>query len=203
MEITLSRLQHSIQDWNEQLGVLSRQLGSARFAFGFKIFGPTTQEDYSSFLARLNERKKAEFAIQAQIDSILRYVGYLKNILNEENQKTGIAQKLVRSTILSRRIEYLQNFIDLVRSNHASGMEEIGDVEVYKTTFTEQQKYYDLELFIFSEDDLAHLTKQRHMLIEERQRLSDEIATMNQKHTVQASTFEDFCSQQADRTDAD
>lgn len=192
-QITLSRLQHTIRDWNDRFSESVSQMDSFELSYNFRIFSLTTQEDFAAFLDKADKRKKADLAFLARLKTMLAYISYLRDVLNDANQKFGISQKLVQATSLGRQASYLEQFINLVSARHASGFEQIKDVDFYKSVYTEDTKYYDLTVFLFAEADLAELRKQMQDLTDERQRLNDNIATLNQTHTVSIKSFDEFC----------
>lgn len=194
-EITLSRLQHTIKDWNDQFYSSTNQFNSMDLSYVYRIFSMTSQEDYNCFLEKINKRKKSELALLDKLKNMLNYIGYLKDVLNEANQKLGISQKLVRADLLNREISCLDDFISHVQGEHFSGLVQIEDVDFYKSAFTEQLKYYDQRVYLFSTDDLEALKDRKRNLIAERQQLNDMIATLNQTHTVSIKSIDEFCQE--------
>lgn len=196
-KVNLSRIHHIIKDYNEEISRINDQLFcSTNTSYEFKIFEQTSENDYVTFKSKITERRAAFKNDLLKIQRMMDYIEYLKNILAGANQKKGIDSMLSHAAILNRKINLHKNFVQIIHVSHADSLQPIREVNFYKTTFTDTEKTYSLEVPIFNEEDLPEARKKLDEIINEANELNDSIASLNQKTELEIKTFEEFCAQE-------
>lgn len=194
MQANLSRIHHIIKSSTEEFNQISAQMEQTPLQYTFKIFEKTQEEDFEHFKAQLAKRKKEFENLRRRTDKLIKYIEYLRNLLAEANEKYGINAKLAKASSLGRKLRQAQTLIAMVEGQHAQQMEPVQKVDFYKTAYTEQVKVYELPVYVFTEDDLDKLRKEHKKLLLRQQEVNDEIAGLNQTHSLEIETFEEFLS---------
>ena len=192
MEVNLSRAHHMAKSAIEEYYRLSERLGSMRTEFVFRIFEKTQESDYESFCRQLAKRKEEYRGLVKKMRNLLGYSDYLKISLARANEELGINARLCRLASLGREIAQLQSFIGKLEASHAPGLEAVQQVDYYKSAFTEQNRIFDLAVYLYDENDLSAFRAELRKLLAKRQTLNDELATINQNNILSVMTLDEF-----------
>lgn len=196
MEVNLSRI-HALYnqtsvDIRRIMDEATRPLEENGEDFMLRIFEGTSDEDITTFLAKLaSKRKRIERAFE-EASQVLEYSFYLRRSMDAANRASGVAEKLLEQANIKKKLAHLYGIRKIISLSCSRGLDELKDAAYYKSSFTDQQKYYDLPLRMFKESDLDKLMAE----INETERaafdVANEIATLNQTTLIDIQSFEAF-----------
>lgn len=192
LTVNLSRLHTMLKNAANQIRQLQNDVASSKGNFEFTIFKATSDEDLNEFKNRIAAKRAALLEIKQKIDHWLDYIDYLKGVLEEENRKNGIAEKLLAISALQRKQSELERYQLQVAPFCADQWQIAKPAEYYKTAFTETNPVYQLQCSLFNSDYPGELKKEWSALENRRQILDDELAQLNQTTIVQILSREEF-----------
>lgn len=196
--VNLSRL-HSIIKKNQATAREKQQsLQSMGYSSIFRIFEGTTDDDMHKAQARLARGRENVMEMVNEIQKIFDYEKYLVVIRDKKNIESGLAEKLATVAALGKRVHFLKFWIKLVEDSMSPGAvleDTLKPADFYKTAFTDNQKFYDIDLSMFTEDELRETKKKLRLDMRAMDKINDEIAAMNQSVAVEILEFEEFSAQ--------
>ena len=192
LEVNLSRLHNMIRNVNNEISQIQTDLSSVKGIYTLNILRATTEEDLEEFKKRIKSRRENVLAKKQRLELCLDYIAYLKNILDDENSRKGISEKLQAISALQRKESELWSFASKVSDFCSQEWQFNRSVDYYKSAFTEEKPVYELSLHLFNADFLGELRKERDAIRSQRQRLEDELSSLNQSLTVTIMSIEEF-----------
>lgn len=192
MEANLSRIHHLIKNTLEEFDRISNRIYAMRLEFNFQVFEKTEEADFQQFCERLAKRRQEYTGLRKRMKKLLDYSDYLKMKLAAANEKYGISARLTRVASLGRQIRHQSGLLSLVREKHALDLEPACPMDVYKSSFTEKERIFNLPVYLFNEKDLEDMRAEYRRLLKEQQAINDDVATLNQTHSLEILTFEEF-----------
>lgn len=201
MKVNISRLHNMLEQINSDVTTKQKQINEVfaghpynEFAFTFPILLGTTDDDLQKFLSNIDKKRSQVLDIITQIRSLLKYRKYIREILTEQNAKSGVSNKLMQVSILQKEKCIIEQLKRSIASASSSGLDEIKNVSYYKSSFTDDNKSYDLKIYAFQPSDVVEFTKEIEDKEREIQSLNNEIAFTNQTTVCEISSFEDYIS---------
>lgn len=192
IEVNLSRIHNMIQTSNYSIQQIKDSLEDGRTKFVLKIMENTTNADQKAFISSIDTKKhRMEAAFQKCLD-ILSYIEYLKVNLSEGNAKYGISDKLLAASCLDNRLRLLKDILHIKKNGCNEDVNQIQGVDYYKSAFTDYNKIFELEVFMFKDTDVEKMQNEIDRTQNSLDVLKDEIATLNQTKTLSIMTLDEF-----------
>lgn len=185
MRVNLSRIHNMIKIVTSDITLQMAQLRSAPGAFTFSIFQKTTEADFALFKSGVARKRDEFYAFAAKIENMLDYITYLKTTLDQANSRHGVSARLLQLNSLKSKLARKKEICLFVKNGAGSSLEQIKDVDFYKTTYTDTVKFYDLPLQLFTQADVAAAQKDVARLETAIRQLEDDIAELNQTTFVE------------------
>lgn len=192
LTVNLSRLHNMIKENTADITRMTNSIIQNPLSFTLQIFELTTQQEYGHFTQQLAGRKEL---IENRIKSLrenIDYGEYLKNLLTEANAKCGVNQKIIHQAYLCRLMDSLKMILQVMNNTHDSSLTTVDNVDIFKSSFTDRVKIFAMTGYVFNANDVQAMRKQIDRLETERRGIYDEIADINQSHTLDVMTFKEF-----------
>lgn len=109
----------------------------------------------------------------------------LKSIVQDANHKVGLDKLMIELSILSKKINILNRFI--INNKHLVENKELLPLDYYKSMFTDESRSTTINLYSINIDYIKELEQQIKLLERDKDKLSDEIALLNQTTLVEVS----------------
>lgn len=190
--VNLSRLHSMIKNAANEIRQIQNDIASSKGSFEFTILRATTDEDLQEFRERIAAKRNAMLEMKKRLMQWLEYGNYLKKILDEENRKNGIAQKLLELSDIQRKQAELDLYRRQVAPFCADQWQIDKPAEYYKSAFTETSPVFQLYVSLFNSDYPEKLKMERDGLEARRQELDDDLASLNQMTAVTIESPSDF-----------
>lgn len=181
-----------IRNAANEINQIQSDLSSVKGVYTLSILRATTEEDLEEFKNRIKSHKESVLAKKQRLELCLDYIAYLKGMLDSENSRNGISEKLQGISSLQRKENELASFAATVSAFCAQEWQFKRSVDYYKSAFTEEKPFYELSLHLFNADYMGELRKERDALRTQRQSLEDELSSLNQNLTVEIMSIEEF-----------
>lgn len=192
LEVNLSRIHNMLRNASNRIRQLQADIAAGNASFTMDIFKATTEADLAEFRKRIFSVKTAVLKKKREIELRLDYITYLKAVLDRENSRQGISDKLQELAAIQRKQAELERYRGNIFPFCAEEWQYDRSVDYYKSAFTEEKPFFTLSLKLFNSDYPAELRKERDRLEARRQILDDDLASLNQTIMVSIMSFEEF-----------
>lgn len=160
--------------------------------FILPILESTTDSDLKGYLERLANRKKKLLQTFGEATQQLEYSFYLRRQMDAANRAAKVAEKLLEQNNIKKRLAHLYRLKQIISLSCSQGLRELKEASYYKSSFTENNKVYDLGLKMFSEEDYEQIQSEINSAEKASFSIGNEIAFINQTTMLEIMSFEEF-----------
>lgn len=200
MQVNISRLHNIMEQISDDISSKEDQIKEILKAFPydgyieFPILEATSDTDLLNFQKNLHKKNCEVKNLFSQIEDLLKYRKYIKEMLSHFNNEKGILDRLLHVSILQKEKNIYSSWKNSVQRVASSEFDEIKKVDYYKSSFTNDNKVYSLKLKLFNQSDVEEISKKLETIDKQIQDLNNQIAFINQTTICEISSFEEYIS---------
>lgn len=190
-KVNVSRLNIIISNEIRDLAELRRGLSGFRLGQSLRIFDKTGDSTLEEFKNRAGRKRERFFDLLDEAWRREEHIAYLKGVRDSENHKSGVSGLMIRHDAIQRRIDRLRMLASMEAPDGAVAIGGIQPLDVYKSSYTETNRIYDLDVSILDDSDLEAFKKLLEQAEREAREVGDKIAELNQGNFVEIRDIDD------------